>query len=161
MSGPSRVAQGGEIDRGRPIAFSFDGRAYSGFAGDTVASALLANGVRIVGRSFKYHRPRGIFSAGVEEPNAILDLVQGERRDPNARATLEPLVEGMALRSIHAKGTADRDRLATAGYVSQYIPLFAMPGPDGRASDKKFEGSVKGDGAVANIAPRLRALLRK
>ena len=55
----------------------------------------------------------------------------------------------------------DRDRLATAGYVSQYIPLFAMPGPDGRASDKKFEGSVKGDGAVANIAPRLRSLLAK
>ena len=55
----------------------------------------------------------------------------------------------------------DRDRLATAGYVSQYIPLFAMPGADGRASDKKFEGSVKGDGAVANIAPRLRSLLRK
>jgi len=55
----------------------------------------------------------------------------------------------------------DRDRLTTAGYVSQYIPLFAMPGPDGRASEKKFEGSVKGDGAVANIAPRLRSLLRK
>ena len=55
----------------------------------------------------------------------------------------------------------DRDRLATAGYVSQYIPLFAMPGADGRASEKKFEGSVKGDGAVANIAPRLRSLLRK
>ena len=55
----------------------------------------------------------------------------------------------------------DRDRLATAGYVSQFIPLFAMPGPDGRASEKKFEGSVKGDGAVANIAPRLRSLLRK
>jgi hypothetical protein len=55
----------------------------------------------------------------------------------------------------------DRDRLTTAGYVSQFIPLFAMPGPDGRASEKKFEGSVKGDGAVANIAPRLRSLLRK
>ena len=55
----------------------------------------------------------------------------------------------------------DRDRLATAGYVSQFIPLFAMPGPDGRASEKKFEGSVKGDGAVANIAPRLRSLLKK
>lgn len=56
---------------------------------------------------------------------------------------------------------ADRDRLTSAGYVSQFIPLFAMPGPDGRASDRKFEGSVKGDGAVANIAPRLRALLGK
>jgi hypothetical protein len=55
----------------------------------------------------------------------------------------------------------DRDRLTPAGYVSQFIPLFAMPGLDGRASDKKFEGSVKGDGAVANIAPRLRALLKK
>ena len=63
---PFRLATGGLVDRAAPLNFSFDGRAITGFAGDTLASALLANGVRLVGRSFKYHRPRGILSAGVE-----------------------------------------------------------------------------------------------
>ncbi len=66
-----RTASGGRIDRSKPVQFSFDGRSYSGLAGDTLASALLANGVHLVGRSFKYHRPRGILSAGAEEPNAL------------------------------------------------------------------------------------------
>ena len=68
---PWRLPEGGAIDRSRPVGFSFNGRRYTGFAGDTLASALLANGVHLVGRSFKYHRPRGILSAGTEEPNAI------------------------------------------------------------------------------------------
>ena len=71
---PFRLARGGRIDRTRPLAFTFDGRAYGGFSGDTLASALLANGVHLVGRSFKYHRPRGIYSAGPEEPNALVSL---------------------------------------------------------------------------------------
>src|SRR5688572_30874142 len=107
-----RLTHGGAIDRTRPLGFTFDGTPYEGYAGDTIASALLANGVQIVGRSFKYHRPRGIYTAGPEEPNAILDLRLGQRHDPNARATLEPLAEGMVLRSIHADGTAESDRLA-------------------------------------------------
>ncbi|MFQ5936476.1 MAG: 2Fe-2S iron-sulfur cluster-binding protein, partial [Acidiferrobacterales bacterium] len=69
MSQPRRLASGGRIDRARPLSFSFDGKRYSGYAGDTLASALLANGVHLVGRSFKYHRPRGILSAGSDEPN--------------------------------------------------------------------------------------------
>ena len=75
MSGrqPQRLATGGRIERGHPLTFHFDGRTYQGFAGDTLASALLANGVKLVGRSFKYHRPRGIYSAGPEEPNALRD----------------------------------------------------------------------------------------
>ncbi len=94
----------------------------SGFAGDSVASALLANGVRLVGRSFKYHRPRGIFTAGGEEPNAIVDLRHAQRHDPNARATLEPLQQGMAIRSTHARGTAQRDTLSFLDRFARFIP---------------------------------------
>ncbi|HET6160261.1 MAG TPA: 2Fe-2S iron-sulfur cluster-binding protein [Dongiaceae bacterium] len=122
MSSYTRTAQGGAIDRTKRLKFTFDGGTYEGFAGDTVASALLANGIRIVGRSFKYHRPRGVFSAGPEEPNAILDLRHGTRHDPNARATLEPLADGVVLRSIHASGTADRDRLAFLDGFARFIP---------------------------------------
>src|SRR4026207_318085 len=71
---PLRLASGGGIDRTRSLRFTFDGKAYAGHPGDTLASALLANGERLVGRSFKYHRPRGIFSAGAEEPNALIEL---------------------------------------------------------------------------------------
>jgi sarcosine oxidase, subunit alpha len=117
-----RLAHGGAIDRTKPLRFTFDGTAYEGFSGDTVASALLANGVQIVGRSFKYHRPRGIYTAGLEEPNAILDLRHGARHDPNARATLEPLADGMELRSIHASGTAENDRLAFLDRLARFIP---------------------------------------
>jgi sarcosine oxidase subunit alpha len=70
MSAPFRLDAGGRIDRTRKLRFSFDGKVYEGFAGDTLASALLANGVHLVGRSFKYHRPRGIVAAGSDEPNA-------------------------------------------------------------------------------------------
>ncbi|MFN3615818.1 MAG: 2Fe-2S iron-sulfur cluster-binding protein, partial [Rubrimonas sp.] len=86
-----RAARGGLIDRDRPLAFTFDGRAMTGFHGDTLASALVANGVRLVGRSFKYHRPRGLLAAGSEEPNALV-TVGG---DPNLRATMVPLTEGL------------------------------------------------------------------
>jgi sarcosine oxidase subunit alpha len=94
MSG-SRLPAGGRIDRNRPIGFSFDGKRYSGFAGDTLASALLANGVSLFGRSFKYHRPRGVLSAGIEEPNALVTLGRDGRRDPNVPATMIELVEGL------------------------------------------------------------------
>ena len=79
MTQPFRIARGGQIDRSREIGFTFDGRTYRGHPGDTLASALLANGVRLVGRSFKYHRPRGILAAGAEEPNALMQLRRGNR----------------------------------------------------------------------------------
>ncbi|MER9426475.1 sarcosine oxidase subunit alpha family protein [Mesorhizobium sp. M0317] len=90
-----RLASGGLIDRSRRVNFSFDGKTYQGYAGDTLASALLANGVRLVGRSFKYHRPRGILSAGPEEPNALVELRPGARREPNSRATVVELFDGL------------------------------------------------------------------
>ena len=94
-----RLAAGGEIDRRRPIGFSFDGRSYRGYAGDTLASALLANGVTVVGRSFKYHRPRGVMSAGPEEPNALVELRVGGRREPNTRSTMVELFHGLVATS--------------------------------------------------------------
>ena len=93
--GDARLPAGGLIDRTRPLAFTFDKRAFTGFHGDTLASALIANNVQIVGRSFKYHRPRGIVSAGVEEPNALVELRTGPRREPNTRATTAELYDGL------------------------------------------------------------------
>ena len=84
---PLRLSSGGLIDRSRVLQAQFDGRALAGFAGDTLASALLASGTRLVGRSFKYHRPRGIVSAGSEEPNALVELRSGARREPNVKAS--------------------------------------------------------------------------
>lgn len=90
-----RLAKGGRIDRGKPVRFSWDGRAMSGCHGDTLASALLANNERVVGRSFKYHRPRGVMSAGVEESGALVTVGVGARRDPNVRATSQELYNGL------------------------------------------------------------------
>jgi sarcosine oxidase subunit alpha len=101
MTQPFRLPQGGAIDRSRPLPFTFNGRALEGHAGDTLASALLANGVRLVGRSFKYHRPRGIYTAGPEEPNALVRVGAGARVIPNRPATTLELYEGLAAASIN------------------------------------------------------------
>jgi len=93
-AGPHRLENGGLIDRSQPLAFQFDAQDYSGFGGDTLASALLACGVRLVGRSFKYHRPRGLLTAGSEEPNALVELRTGARREPNTKATVAELFAG-------------------------------------------------------------------
>ena len=90
-----RLAEGGIVDRSRKIGFEFDGTRHEGYPGDTLASALLANGVHLVARSFKYHRPRGIFSAGSEEPNALVQLARDARTEPNVRATIVELFDGL------------------------------------------------------------------
>ena len=96
MSQPFRAAGGGSVDRSRPLVFTFDGLDYQGYAGDTLASALIANGIHLIGRSFKYHRPRGILSAGAEEPNALVTLARGPGRvTPNLRATQIELYDGL------------------------------------------------------------------
>ena len=100
MSQPFRLAGAGSVDRSRPLAFTFDGLLYQGYAGDTLASALIANGLHLVGRSFKYHRPRGILSAGAEEPNALVTLARGPGRfTPNLRATQIELYDGLVASS--------------------------------------------------------------
>lgn len=94
-----RLASGGLIDRSHSLMFTFDGKRYYGHAGDTLASALVANGVRLVGRSFKYHRPRGLLSAGYEETNGLVELRDGARREPNTRSTGVELYEGLICNS--------------------------------------------------------------
>jgi sarcosine oxidase subunit alpha len=95
-----RLAEGGRIDRSRPLRFRFNGREYHGFEGDTLASALLANGVRVVGRSFKYHRPRGIQGSGYEDPASVVQLT-GTEDAPNALATRLALREGLEANSVN------------------------------------------------------------
>ena len=94
-----RLPEGGAIDRSRPLAFTFNGTALTGYEGDTLASALLANGVDVVGQSFKYGRPRGIVGFGAEEPNALAHVGEGSARTPNLRATTVELADGMVATS--------------------------------------------------------------
>lgn len=119
---PFRLREGGIIDRTRPLDFSFDGLNYRGFAGDTLASALLANGVRIVGRSFKYHRPRGIYSAGPEEPNALVRLRTAGRAEPNTRATMVELYAGLVAESQNRWPSLRFDALALMDLLSPILP---------------------------------------
>jgi NADPH-dependent 2,4-dienoyl-CoA reductase/sulfur reductase-like enzyme len=102
VSGSLRLPKGGLIDRSAPLPFTLDGRNFSGFAGDTLASALLASGQRLIGRSFKYHRPRGVLTAGSEEPNALVELRSGARREPNAKATAIELYQGLEANTQNA-----------------------------------------------------------
>ncbi|WP_372619490.1 sarcosine oxidase subunit alpha family protein [Falsiroseomonas sp.] len=119
---PWRLKTGGQIDRTRTLSFSFDGKRFAGNPGDTLASALLANGVRLVARSFKYHRPRGILSAGAEEPNALVELHSGARREPNTRATQIELFEGLEARSQNRWPSLALDLGAVNGF---FAPLIA------------------------------------
>jgi NADPH-dependent 2,4-dienoyl-CoA reductase/sulfur reductase-like enzyme len=98
MSG-YRLERGGLIDRARVLNFSFDGTGYQGFHGDTLAAALIASGVRLFGRSFKYHRARGIVTAGSAEPNGLVELREGARKEPNTRMTMIELYEGLVAKS--------------------------------------------------------------
>src|SRR5690554_7303893 len=96
MTQPFRLSSAGRLGAAETRRFTFDGRSYTGLAGDTLASALLANDVHLVGRSFKYHRPRGILSVGVEEPNALVTVDRGDGRvTPNLRATQVALYDGL------------------------------------------------------------------
>jgi glycine cleavage system aminomethyltransferase T/NADPH-dependent 2,4-dienoyl-CoA reductase/sulfur reductase-like enzyme len=117
-----RLAQGGLIDRARTVNFRFDGKTYSGFAGDTLASALLANGVKLVGRSFKYHRPRGVFTSGSEEPNALVELRAGAYREPNTRATMVEIFDGLEAASQNRGFSLKYDPLAVNNLLA---PFFA------------------------------------
>lgn len=182
---PFRLATGGAlIDRSRRLRFRFNGTEYEGHPGDTLASALMANGVRLVGRSFKYHRPRGIVAAGAEEPNAVVQL-GGEDDEPNVQATTLALREGMSARSVNCWPgvrfdlAAINDRLSpllAAGFY--YKTFMGWPGgwsfygrlvrrmaglgtaprdADGRAYEKRFHHC---DVLVAGAGPAgLRAAL--
>ena len=120
MSGPNRL-NGGLIDRTTSVNFSFDGKTYQGHAGDTLASALLANDVRLMGRSFKYHRPRGVLTAGSEEPNALVELRSGARQEPNTRATVTELFNGLEARSQNRGFSLKYDFMAINDRFSNFL----------------------------------------
>ena len=110
------------IDRARSFAFTFNGKSYTGCAGDSLASALLANGERLVGRSFKFHRPRGIFSAGLEEPSALVTVGDGPYREVNVRATEIPLYEGLTACSQNCWPTVGFDIASILGMFGRMLP---------------------------------------
>ncbi|MEL7263088.1 MAG: 2Fe-2S iron-sulfur cluster-binding protein, partial [Pseudomonadota bacterium] len=116
-----RVAGKGLIDRAQQISFRFDGTAYRGFAGDTLASALLANGVRHMARSFKYHRPRGVLTAGSEEPNALMTIGSGPETDPNVRATVQEIYEGLEARPQNAWPSLGFDLLSVNDLAAPFL----------------------------------------
>ena len=133
MNQRNRLAEGGRLNRAKILRFWYDDKKYEGHPGDTLASALLANGVTLVGRSFKYHRPRGIFSAGVEEPNALVQLESGPYTEPNRRATEIELYDGLVAHSQNCWPSAHFDlgavnarlwRLFPAGF---YYKTFMWP----------------------------------
>ncbi len=119
---PHRLPKGGRIDRSTPQRFSFDGRSFGGYAGDSLASALLANGIHFVGRSFKYHRPRGIFSAGAEEPNALFQIGAGGRSEPNLKAPQVELYDGLISESQNRSPSLRLDRGAINDLLSPLFP---------------------------------------
>ena len=121
MRKQSHRIDGGLIDRSHQLSFTFNGKVMQGHPGDTLASALLANGKRLVGRSFKYHRPRGIFSAGSEEPNALVQLRSGSHQEPNTRATVAELFEGLSATSQNHRGWLEFDFMAVTDLLSPLI----------------------------------------
>ncbi|MDX8535912.1 sarcosine oxidase subunit alpha family protein [Mesorhizobium sp. VK25A] len=131
-----RLANGGRIDRSHKVTFSFDGKRLSGFRGDTLASALVANNISLVGRSFKYHRPRGIMSAGPEEPNALVTLGVADRREPNIPATTVELVDGLVSES--------QNRWPSLGFDIQSINSWFSPFLAAGFYYKTFMGPTRG-----------------
>jgi sarcosine oxidase subunit alpha len=125
---------GTRLDRTRSVSFAFNGREYSGFQGDTLASALFANGVKLVGRSFKLHRPRGIYSCGIEEPTGLVDIGAGGRRTPNVRASVVEIYEGLIAESVNCWPSVRFDLAALNNWFSAVLPAgfyyktFKWPG---------------------------------
>ena len=151
----ARLVQGGRVDRSEILRFRFDGRIYAGHPGDTLASALLANGIMLMGRSFKYHRPRGPISAGAEEPNALVTIGEGARRTPNLRATQVELHDGLVAVSQNRAPSLAFDVGAAAGLFAPllsagfYYKTFMGPG---RAWHRLYEPLIR-RAAGLGVAP--------
>ncbi|MFP4538698.1 MAG: 2Fe-2S iron-sulfur cluster-binding protein, partial [Dichotomicrobium sp.] len=143
---PCRLAAGGRIDRRKTVSFTFDGKTYEGFAGDTLASALLANGVHMVARSFKYHRPRGILGAGAEDPAALVQIgTDGARTDPNTRATEAEIYEGLTAQPQNCWPSLRFDLNTVNDLMSPFLPAGfyykTFMGPPGKWS--WFEPAIR------------------
>ena len=154
MTQPRRLPSGGRIDRDRPVEFTFNGGRYEGYRGDTLASALLANDVRLVARSFKYHRPRGIVGTGADEPNALVQLETGARTLPNYVATQIELYDGLQAASVNCWPSVGFDLRSVNGLVSRFLPpgfyykTFMWP----RSMWPLYEGVLRAAGGLG-VAP--------
>ena len=122
MSQEFRLEKNGLINRNNKISFSFNGKKYYGYEGDTLSSALIANGIHLVGRSFKYHRPRGFFGAGVDEPYAIVQMIRDGATDPNVRATEQELFEGLEAKSVNCWPSVNFDIGAINNFLNIFFP---------------------------------------
>jgi len=122
VSQSHRLESGGRINRNRPVEFSFNGKTYSGFEGDTIASALLANGVHLIARSFKYHRPRGIMGSGPEDPSGMLQIGTGDKSTPNPRATQSEIYPGLQAFSVNVFFSVSHD---AGSLMRLFSPLLA------------------------------------
>ena len=116
-----RLSKGGLVDRTKPLSFTFDGKRFVGLEGDSLASALLANGQLLMGRSFKYHRPRGVLTAGAAEPNALMTIGEGGRTEPNTRATMQELYQGLVAQSQNRWPSLDHDIGALNSLLSPFL----------------------------------------
>ncbi len=151
-----RIAGKGLIDRDTQVSFRFNGTSYVGHRGDTLASALLANGVRVVGRSFKYHRPRGVLTAGSEEPNALVEIMEEGQQTPNTRATVQEIFDGLEARSQNHLGSLRWDLWSlndlAAPFLSAgfYYKTFMWP----RAFwEKLYEPAIRRAAGLGNLSP--------
>ena len=124
MSQEFRLDKVGLINREKKISFKFNGKNYFGYEGDTLASALIANGVHLVGRSFKYHRPRGFFGAGVDEPYALVQLIRNNQSIPNIKATEQELFEGLEAKSVNCWPSVNFD----IGAINNFLRIFLPAG---------------------------------
>ena len=124
MTQSFRLESGGLINRDKKISFKFNGKNYFGYEGDTLASALIANGVHLIGRSFKYHRPRGFFGAGVDEPYAIVQLYRNGETEPNIKATEQELFEGLEAKSVNCWPSVNFD----VGAINNFLKIFLPAG---------------------------------
>ena len=122
MSQEFRLDKIGLVNRNKKISFKFNGKKYFGYEGDTLASALIANGVHLIGRSFKYHRPRGFFGAGVDEPYAMVQLYRNNETEPNVRATEQELFEGLEAKSINCWPSVNFDIGAINNFLNKFLP---------------------------------------
>ncbi|MCS3765954.1 MULTISPECIES: sarcosine oxidase subunit alpha family protein [Bradyrhizobium] len=155
---PFRLPNAGLINRSQTLEFRFDGKSYIGHPGDTLASALLANGVRLLARSFKYHRPRGVLSAGSEEPNALVELRSGARREPNTRATIIELFDALEARSQNRWPSLGFDFLSLNGLAAPalvagfYYKTFMWPASFWEKLYEPLIRSAAGLGRAAEVA---------
>ncbi|RED48541.1 sarcosine oxidase subunit alpha [Aestuariispira insulae] len=152
MTQTNRLSSGGRVNRAKTVKFTFDGKTYEGFEGDTLSSALLANNVHLVGRSFKYHRPRGVLTAGSEEPNAIVQLGEGNRTEPNCRTPMVELYDGLKATAQNCWPSVNFDIGGINNKLSRFFPAgfyyktFMWP----KGMWEKYEHVIRASAGMGN-----------